>query len=245
MVCIEQLLSDEALQALQRFCTESSIWFQSRFRFEVGSNLPDGFSCPLLLQIAGELRERFSPILGPHLFKTCWAYKYYQSERPGHLHADDNAISFNVWITPDEANEDPGSGGLILWNKKVPAAYFDKPSERQAIVKTLTTAQDATSQTVPYGCNRAILFNGSVLHNSDLHALQGQLHESKDQHYVCVWGAPIEPDPLRVRRLRFDQTNFRRHSLRPGLGKHPLPSLISIHRGAHEKFIRGGAKRGV
>ena len=46
VVTIEELLSEEALLALQRFCTESSIWFQSRFRFEVGATLVDGFLLP-------------------------------------------------------------------------------------------------------------------------------------------------------------------------------------------------------
>ena len=167
IVQVDNLLSDASLQALQRFCTESSIWFQSRFRYEVGAMLPDGFSCPLLLQIAAELRARFSPVLGEHLFKTCWAYKYYQSDQPGHLHADHNAVSFNVWITPDDANEDTGSGGLVVWNKKVPFAYFNNPSQRPAIIEKLISASDATEKTIAYACNRAVVFNGSVLHNSD------------------------------------------------------------------------------
>ena len=57
--------------------------------------------------------------------------------------------------------------GMTLWNKTVPGDYFDQPGERSAITQALTTASGAIPRTVSYACNRAILFNGNVRHNSD------------------------------------------------------------------------------
>ena len=60
---IDNLLTPPALLALRRYLLESTIWHDFGYidRF-VASYLEDGLACPLLLQIADELRKR---IAGP------------------------------------------------------------------------------------------------------------------------------------------------------------------------------------
>ncbi len=164
---VDNLLNDAALAALQRYCLEPSIWFEMKFHSEVGSSLCNGFCCPLLLQIAGEIRTAFPSVLGEHLFATCWTYKYFQDESDGHVHADNGAVSLNLWITPDESNLENDTGGLVLWDKAVPDEYFDVTGEEMMqMSQALITEPDAEPGYVSYACNRAMMFRSNVLHKT-------------------------------------------------------------------------------
>ena len=62
---VDDLLTPQALDALRRFLLESTIWHDfSHIDGFVASYLEDGLACPLLLQIADELRRAFTDILG-------------------------------------------------------------------------------------------------------------------------------------------------------------------------------------
>ena len=37
------------------------------------------------------------------------------------VHADNAAVNLNFWVTPDDANLDPSSGGLVVYPKAPPA----------------------------------------------------------------------------------------------------------------------------
>jgi hypothetical protein len=43
------------------------------------------------------------------------------------LHADPAAVTVNLWLTPDKANLDPASGGLIVYKKKVSCTFAKAP----------------------------------------------------------------------------------------------------------------------
>jgi hypothetical protein len=163
----DNLLNGTALAALQRHCLEPSIWFEMKFHSEVGSSLCNGFCCPLLLQIAGEIRDTFPSVFGEHLFSTCWTYKYFQDESDGHIHADNGAASLNLWITPDESNLETDAGGLVLWNKAVPDEYFDATGEEMMhMSQALIAESDAKPGYVSYASNRAMMFRSNVLHKT-------------------------------------------------------------------------------
>ena len=167
LVYFDDFLSPAALASLQRFCREPTIWFQHHFLDEVGAGLGDGFCCPLLLQIASEIRTRFARIIKRHLFGTCWAYKYFQNDKDGHLHADQGAVNINFWITPDAANLDPELGGLWVWDRKVPVNYFGMNPERKQATQTRIVGEPGTHEFyIPYRCNRAMIFHSDLLHKS-------------------------------------------------------------------------------
>ena len=66
-IFVDDLLTPEALDSLRRFLLESTIWHDfSHIDGFLASYLEDGLACPLLLQIADELRRMFPDILGPH-----------------------------------------------------------------------------------------------------------------------------------------------------------------------------------
>ena len=60
-IAVDDLLTPQALDSLRRFLLESTIWHDfSHIDGFVASYLEDGLACPLLLQIADELRQRVS-----------------------------------------------------------------------------------------------------------------------------------------------------------------------------------------
>ena len=194
-VYFDSFLNPRALSALQAFCTRTSIWFEKKFQYEVGASLRNGFCCPLLLQIGEELRHAFPSIFGPHLFSGCFSYKYYQHNVDGHVHADRGAVSLNFWPTADEANLDESRGGLVIWNKRVGKDYFYAgPEQIDRLHEELISAPDAVPATIPYRCNRAMLFYSDVLHRSD----RMQFKDSYTQRRVSItylYGQPGDADP--------------------------------------------------
>lgn len=45
------------------------------------------------------------------------------------VHADDARVNLNFWVTPDDANLDPTSGGLVVYPKEPPNVG---PSDKRA-----------------------------------------------------------------------------------------------------------------
>lgn len=162
------LLTPTALRELQRFCLESTVWFQTTFKNEVSATLFNGFCCPLLLQIANELRQRLPGLLGRYPLALAWAYKYCGDFSGLGIHADDGAVSVNFWITPDDANLDPERGGLVLWDREVPEEYLRTDRAKQpAMIQAIVDAPGTTEVIVPYHCNRALVFHSMIAHSTD------------------------------------------------------------------------------
>ena len=162
------LLRDEALQALRAFCLNSTVWSLLDYEDEIETNLLTGFSCPLIFQIAMDIKSAFPKLFGAYPFTSCWAYKYFKNKSGLGVHCDDGAASINFWVTPDEANNDPKTGGLVMWNKKVSREFLGEMSEqKQSEFQKVIAEPDAESFHVPYGCNRAVLFHSNVLHGTD------------------------------------------------------------------------------
>jgi hypothetical protein len=166
---IDALLDPDALSALHRFCTDSTIWFAVKGSGYVGAYFREGFNDPLLIRIAGELRALLPGLLGPHRLKTMWAYSYDQAMVGINPHADFAAVNVNFWIAPDSANLDPDSGGLVIYPKPVPANwtfsdYNAAPADR--IYNFLGQAFHRPVR-VPYRQNRAVIFDSALFHETD------------------------------------------------------------------------------
>lgn len=167
---IDGLLSEEALRCLREFCWTSTIWKKDYENGYIGAFLGDGFASPLLLQIAEELRRRLPRIFGTHRLTQAWAFKHDSARRGLNIHADAAAVNVNFWITPDEANLNPESGGLVVWDKEAPRDWdfktYNSDKARGSIYEWLTS-QGAKEITIPYRANRAVLFNSDLFHETD------------------------------------------------------------------------------
>ena len=154
---------------MRRFLLESTIWHDfSHIDGFVASYLEDGLACPLILQIADELRRAFPDILGEHPLSQAWAFKGVQAQASVDVHADDAAVSVNFWVTPTEANLDPGHGGLVVCRAPPPDDWEIKDYEADRDRIVIFLEQNAGgSLVVPYRQNRAVLFRSRLFHHSD------------------------------------------------------------------------------
>ena len=168
-VAVDNLLTQQALDSLRRFLLESTIWHDfSHIDGFVASYLEDGLACPLVLQVADELRHAFSDILGLHPLTQAWAFKGLRPQSAVDVHADDAVVSVNFWVTPTAANLDPASGGLIVSLTPPPDDWqirdYDADQER---IVTFLENNAGNSLVVPYRQNRAVMFRSRLFHHSD------------------------------------------------------------------------------
>jgi tetratricopeptide (TPR) repeat protein len=164
---IDGLLARPALDALRRFCRESTIWNHLNVGY-LGAYFYDGFCCELLLRLAREFRERFPRIVRGLPLQMMWAYKCDATLDALGTHADSAAVNVNFWITEDEANLDPEHGGLLVHTQDAPREWgFAKFNiDRQAIERHLEST-GSTPLRVPYRSNRAVVFDSDLFHASD------------------------------------------------------------------------------
>jgi Flp pilus assembly protein TadD len=169
VVVIDDLLTSQALVALRRHLLESTIWHDfNHISGFVASYLEDGLACPLLLQIADELRIVFPELLGKHPLTQAWAFKGLEARAAIDAHADDAAVSVNFWVTPTEANRNPDGGGLAVCRVRPPVAWKvrDYNGDKERIVAFLEQ-NAADTVVIPYRENRAVLFESRFFHRSD------------------------------------------------------------------------------
>jgi Tetratricopeptide repeat len=168
-IYFDDLLTPEALQRLRAFLLESTIWHDfSHIGGFVASYLEDGLACPLLLQIADEIRGTFAEVLADLPLSQAWAFKGLNPASAIDAHADDGAISVNFWVTPTAANLRPEQGGLVVSLIPPPDDWRMRgyDSNREAIVAFLAhNPHDGLR--VPYRENRATLFESRLFHCSD------------------------------------------------------------------------------
>jgi hypothetical protein len=167
---IDDVLADEALDGIRRYCWRSTIWHQAFPNGYLGAMPEHGFACPLIAQIADELRSTYPAIVGDHPLLRWWGFKYDSRLRGINVHADFAAVNVNFWITPDEANLDPESGGLVIWDTPAPLDWgfnqYNNPNAGPRIREFLAQT-GAKSITVPYRANRAVIFDSDLFHETD------------------------------------------------------------------------------
>jgi tetratricopeptide (TPR) repeat protein len=168
LAVIDRFLSPEALVALRTFCEEATVWKQYNRHGYVGALLAQGFSPPVLLSIAAELRRALPRVIGDQPLLQAWGFKYDQRMHGIRMHADFAKVNVNFWITPDAACADPSTGGMVVYDIPVPkswtfAQYNSDPERLEAYVKL----HDAKPLRVPYRENRCVLFDSSLIHVTD------------------------------------------------------------------------------
>ena len=168
VVVVDDLLSAPALAALQRFCLEATIWFDCKEHGHyLGAYLHDGFDHPVLIALARELGLRLKGIMGRHPPTQIWAFSYGQAGGGTRKHADKAAINVNLWITPDEACPDPETAGLVVHDVAAPPDWhFEDYNLDPAPLERLVAREGRAPVRVPYRCNRAAIFDSSLIHES-------------------------------------------------------------------------------
>ena len=171
IVVIDNFLTREALESIHRFCLESTVWSGNRYAHgRLGSLFFSGFNCPLLLQIAEEIRDGFPDLIGStHPLRQLWGFKNTcPLPADSTIHADFAAVNVNFWITPDEANLDDASGGMLIYDVDAPLSWdFPTYNERGDLIREFLNASHAGVIRIPYRQNRAIIFNSDLFHATE------------------------------------------------------------------------------
>ena len=168
LTVIDNFLSPEALHALREFSEEATVWKTYNRHGYVGALLVQGFCPKVLLAIADELRRAMPNVIGELPLLQAWGFKYDQRLQGINMHADFAAVNVNFWITPDEACEDPTTGGMVVFDMPVPkswtfADYNTDPERLAAYVKL----HGAKPLRVSYRANRCVVFDSSLIHVTD------------------------------------------------------------------------------
>lgn len=169
MLCIDNFLHPEALASLRRYCLESRLWLTEYQGKYLGAFANQGFQSPLHFQIARELRARMPLVFGEHPLNQLWGFKYDARLGTGiGVHADFAAVNLNFWITPDEYNLAPEAGGLKVYHVPAPRdwTFYEYNNDVSRIYSYLEQSR-SDCLTVPYRCNRAVLFNSTLFHETD------------------------------------------------------------------------------
>ena len=188
LVVIDSFLSPEALGVLRRFCEEATVWKTYNKQGYAGALLAQGFSPNVLLAAADELRKVMPRVIGHHPLLQAWGFKYDQRMQGIRMHADFARVNVNFWITPDDACEDPTSGGMVVYDLPVPehwtfANYNTDPKRLEAFLQV----HDAKPLRVPYRENRCVLFDSSLIHISDrMHFKPG--YENRRVNVTLLYG---------------------------------------------------------
>lgn len=180
MIVLENFLVPEALEKLRRYCAGSTIWKRNYEAGYIGATPEDGLACPLMAQIAEEIRDTFPGILGVHHFHYLGAFKYDSALSTGtNTHADNSAVNVNLYITPDDANLDPDSGGMDIWDVAVPVDEDMRIyNGSEAMARSFLEKSRARLTRIPHRANRAVIFKSDLFHKtSDCRFAEGYLNK--------------------------------------------------------------------
>lgn len=179
VVVVDNLLSPNALKRVRDYLLHSTFWYECktpRYGRYLGAYIHDGMYDQMLFEIAYELHKAMPIVMGSHHLKEMWSYKYESSSHEGeettgiHVHADDAMVNVNMWITPDEANLDPNSGGLVVYTVKPPRewSFSSFNSNWEYVDEHLLRPSGYANITVPHMQNRAVIFDSFLFHKSDV-----------------------------------------------------------------------------
>jgi Tetratricopeptide repeat len=165
---IDDFLTPGALAQVRKFALESTVW-RHPYKFGyVGAFPQDGFASTSLFAIAEEFQAALGEAFHGYQLAQWWGFAY-DAKLPGtDIHGDDADFSLNFWITPDAANLDPNTGGLVIWDKQAPSNWsFNDYNSGGDRVRQFLRQENAESTTIPYRENRAVLFEGRLFHRTD------------------------------------------------------------------------------
>jgi hypothetical protein len=168
------LLTPAALAEMREVALGASIWMENKPGGYLGSRFSDGFAMPHVAQLARELERALPQIFGRHSLNIFWGFKILEEDGPQgaegiKVHADVAAVNVNFWITEDDANKDPNSGGLVVFSKMAPVNMtFDDYNSAGSLEHYGISFETDVKARVPYRSNRAVIFDSSLFHQTDV-----------------------------------------------------------------------------
>jgi tetratricopeptide (TPR) repeat protein len=168
-ICIiDNLLTNSFLTDLNVFFRCANIFKRPYPRGYVGTFLGTGMANKHILQFSLDLKNKLPEIFKEYVLCQAWAFKYDSQQKGINIHADNAIVNVNLWLTPDRANLDKDSGGLIIWKKKPEeSASFDEYNSALNSEKMFKDVDNSEFIRVPYKANRAVIFDSKLYHATD------------------------------------------------------------------------------
>ena len=180
---------------------EATVFFDAKPGY-LGAYMKEGFHSPLLLQIAEELKMMLPNVLGGTHLTKMWAYKYDSELESGiRIHTDPAAVNLNMWVTPDDANLDPETGGIVVWRNQPEGGNEFLNSWADADVAEVVQrlgGESANRVRVPYRQNRCVFFDSNLYHATDVFKFKPGYRNRRINLVRCVLlqRLPRAPTPL-------------------------------------------------
>jgi hypothetical protein len=200
VVVVDDVLAPWALKAAYDFCLEATIYSEQKIGY-LGAYDVDGlFSGPFPL-ITDAFRKAMPKVIGETRLDKFWSYKYVSEDKGGepkkqqrgtNKHTDRARVNLNLWITPDESNLDPLTGGLTVWDytvsKEEEFNRYQNPNGGQKLAEAMKLA-NAKPTSIPYRRNRMVIFDSDRVHEtSDMHFKPG--HKNRRINLTWLYGDP-------------------------------------------------------
>lgn len=206
IIVVDNVLSDAALQRIRQLLLESTVWFQTKMPLKfggyVGAYIDDGLYDRILLELAMELSQKFPNIFEGHPLRYLWAYKYDSDYTGINLHADEAAVNVNLWLTPDEANLDPTSGGLVVFTAKPPHdwKFEEYNTDTDFVREQLLKPTNYANVTIPHRQNRAVIFDSALFHQTDVYKFR-KGYENRRINLTLLYGKMQKAKPKEQEEL--------------------------------------------
>src|SRR6266545_745447 len=162
---LDNLLPEDVIQSVRKQLLDQWGWQYKNWQAqELYVRDPDIPEIPI---IAGEIKKRLPELLDGYEFVRCWAFMH-QRNAGLKVHADNGAITLDLWVTPDEYNLDPTTGGLVFFDvKREPIQMIHEFNTVEWAEQYFREHTQGQSTKVGYQFNRGVLFDAGTFHESD------------------------------------------------------------------------------
>ena len=176
---VDDILTDEALLALQRHAAEATVWHDPRETY-IGAYGLSGLLSDAAMRVASELSKLLPGILCGRRLNHLWAYKFSKegnlnkslSKSGINVHADDALVSVNIWVQGGEVI-DRGTpdryGGLVIYpNDSADISdTFNQYNRQPQRIRSILDSKGAKRVRISHRINRGVIFFSSLYHESD------------------------------------------------------------------------------
>lgn len=202
---LDGLLTSQAAEELRERLLNDQGWhFKHPLSKELYLAAPGGSD---ILDVGKSLVDQLPQVLGGLELVYHWAYLHCRSAglKP---HTDgDSAVTVNLYLTPDEFNLRPGTGGLILSAVRRPPSVslieFNSMPWADSYFEREHAGEDVLDVRIAYRYNRAVLFDSGLFHASDQIFFPNDTTQSMKLNLGLVFDDPAARESRRT--AFFDQ----------------------------------------
>ena len=132
------------------------------------------FRHPFAESIAAFLVVRLPGILGGLSPVECRAFMSRQNEGL-EIHSDNGAVTLNIYLTPEEFNLKPNSGGLLLYDvKRTKDQAIHEFNSQPWATKYFEKNTRGAKRRIGYAFNRAVIFDAKTFHAAESMCFTGE-----------------------------------------------------------------------